>query len=195
MAKKTVEDYIDSKSQWADELVKLRSVLLKSGMDETIKWGAPCYVHNGQNVVGMSAFKDYFGLWFFLGARLDDDAGVLFNAQEGKTQDLRQWRMSSTKDIKVTVIRRYLKAAMALAEAGEKASRVSAKETGSCAELEQAFKKDAKARAAFAALTPGRQREWTAHINDAKREATRLKRLGNALEQIKQGRGLHDRYR
>ncbi|MDJ0905277.1 MAG: DUF1801 domain-containing protein [Woeseiaceae bacterium] len=112
--KKTVDDYIRNARQWNEELARLRKILLSTGLEETIKWGAPCYTHNGKNVVGMSGFKSYFGLWFFEGAAIEDDAGVLINAQPGKTKMLRQWRMTSAKDIKPAVIKRYVKRAMSV---------------------------------------------------------------------------------
>jgi uncharacterized protein YdeI (YjbR/CyaY-like superfamily) len=39
--------------------------------------------------VGIGGFKSYFGLWFHQGALLTDKAGVLINAQEGRTKALR----------------------------------------------------------------------------------------------------------
>ena len=68
---KTVDDYIEGAQQWQRELRRLRKILQSTGLDETIKWGAPCYTLNGKNVVGLAGFKSYFGLWFFQGALLE----------------------------------------------------------------------------------------------------------------------------
>jgi uncharacterized protein YdeI (YjbR/CyaY-like superfamily) len=195
MAKITVDDYIDSQTRWRTELTQLRAVLAKLGMEESIKWGAPCYSYSGKSVVGMSAFKSYFGLWFFLGARLRDDKKLLINAQKGKTRDLRQWRMTSAADIKVRTIRAYLKEAKALVDAGEKPSRTVTKEAPSSAELEVALNADPAARKAFAGLSPGRQREYAAYVNDARQASTRLKRVAKVLPMILDGNGLNDQYR
>ena len=108
---KTVDDYIDNNEMWPNELRRLREILLTTGLVEEVKWGAPCYTHNGKNIVGIGAFKAYFGLWFFKGAALKDEQKVLINAQPGKTKDLRQWRMTSAKEIKPAVIKRYVKEA------------------------------------------------------------------------------------
>ena len=113
---KTADDYYANAPHWRDEIAKLREILLASGLAETIKWGQPTYTANGKNVVRLGAFKSYFGLWFFQGAALEDDAGVLINAQPGKTKDLRQWRMSSAAEIKPAVVRRYLEEAAANTE-------------------------------------------------------------------------------
>jgi uncharacterized protein YdeI (YjbR/CyaY-like superfamily) len=51
---------------------KLRSIIQKSELVETVKWGVPVYTINDKNVVGSSVFKSYDGLWFFQGSYLKD---------------------------------------------------------------------------------------------------------------------------
>ena len=60
-----VEDYIKIHDRWEKELTSLRTTVLASQLEETIKWGAPVYTSNGKNIVGLGAFKSYTGLWFF----------------------------------------------------------------------------------------------------------------------------------
>src|SRR3990167_3409714 len=112
-----VDDFFDNAPLWRAELTALRMALLASGLDEEIKWGAPCYTIDGVNVVGLGAFKSYFGLWFFQGALLKDAKKVLVNAQEGRTKAMRQWRMTSAGDINAPAVANYVKEAMALAKA------------------------------------------------------------------------------
>ena len=114
-SKKTVDEYLDNAKHWQDELRKVRKILLSTGLTETIKWGGPVYTNaDGKNVVGIGGFKSYFGLWFFEGAALEDKEEVLINAQPGKTKMLRQWRMTSVKEIRPAVIKKYVKEAAAL---------------------------------------------------------------------------------
>ena len=68
--------YFESLEKWRAEAQSLRAILLACGLDETLKWGRPVYAAGGKNVVGVAAFKTYFGLWFFEGARLADKDGV-----------------------------------------------------------------------------------------------------------------------
>ena len=56
-------------------------------LEENVKWGTPVYSLNGKNVVGITAFKSYVGLWFFQGIFLKDPFKYLVNAQEGGEQD------------------------------------------------------------------------------------------------------------
>ncbi len=193
--KKTVDDYIASHERWRTQLERLRVILNATPLAETIKWGAPCYTFEGKNVVGIGAFKAYFGLWFFQGALLNDTEGVLCNAQEGKTKALRQWRMTATRDIKTRAIKAYVREAIELQKAGKEIKPDRSRALRLPIELEEALANDAAAAAAFEALTPGRQREYADHVGDAKRAQTRMRRLAKVLPMIAAGKGLHDKYR
>lgn len=192
---KTVDDFLDSAPTWGPELRKLRDVLCKTPLSEEVKWGAPCYTHNGKHVVGIGGFKSYFGLWFHQGALLEDDAGVLINAQAGKTKALRQWRMSSAKDIKPAVIKRYVKESIAHLDEGKAIKPNRAKPIVVPDELSKALRKTKGATAAFRELRPGLQREYTDYIADAKRDDTKQRRIEKILPMILKGIGLNDRYR
>ena len=192
---KTVDDYVAGLRQWQPEVKTLVELCRKAGLDESIKWGAPCYSRNGNNVVGIGAFKSYFGLWFFQGALLEDKDNVLMNAQAGKTKALRQWRMQSASDIRKAAIRRYLGAAARLADQG-KAVAVSRRSAVTMPEeLGTALAKNSRDKAAFDKLRPGQQREYAAYIADAKRPDTKQRRLEKILPMIRAGAGLNDRYR
>ena len=192
---KTADAYYAEAPQWRDEIAVLRKVLLASGLVEEIKWGAPCYTLNGANVIGLGAFKSYFGLWFYQGALLADKDNVLTNAQEGRTQAMRQWRMTSAEDIRPAVLKRYVSQAVKLAKSGVKIEKAPPKKLVMPAELKAALDKDAKTKAAFTALTPGRQRDYADYVGGAKQAATRQRRLDKILPMIKAGVGLNDKYR
>lgn len=191
----SVDAYIAAHPDRAAELEKLRSILAATPLVETIKWGAPCYTHNGKNIVGLGAYKAYAGLWFHQGALLDDPDGHLINAQEGKTKALRQWRFTSASRIKARPIKAFVTQAIALVEQGKEIKPDRAKTVEIPPELAAAFKEDATLKKAFNALTPGKQREYAAHIAEAKRDATRATRLEKIVPMIKTGAGLHDKYR
>lgn len=54
---KSVDAFIEQSTQWREELTRLRDILRATSLQEELKWGAPCYTHNGKNVVGIGAFK------------------------------------------------------------------------------------------------------------------------------------------
>jgi uncharacterized protein YdeI (YjbR/CyaY-like superfamily) len=192
---RSVDAYIDSAAHWQMELKELRRMLLSTGLKETVKWGAPCYTLNEQNVVGIGAFKSYFGLWFYQGALLTDPEKVLINAQEGRTRAQRQWRMKSAKEIRPALIRRYLKEAIALARSGRKIKADRAKPIVMPDELKVALGASRSAGNSFAKLRPGLQREYADYVSSAKRDDTRRRRIEKILPMIAAGAGLNDKYR
>jgi len=192
---KSVDDYLAHASHWKDELIKLREVLRATPLNEEVKWGAPCYTWKGKNVVGIGGFKSYFGLWFHQGALLKDEKNLLINAQEEKTRALRQWRMNSPKDIKPSIIKRYVKEAISLLDQGVeiRANRSTAIDIP--IELRRAMRRTKGATAAFRDLRRGLQREYTDYIASAKRDETRQNRIAKILPMIIMGVGLNDKYR
>ena len=192
---KTVDAYIQGAESYHEELLKLREILQGTELTEEVKWGAPCYTYDGKNVVGIGAFKSYFGLWFHQGALLEDKQGVLINAQEGVTKALRQWRMETVKDIKPRVIKSYVKQAIELVKAGKEIKPDRQKTLSIPKELKTAFGKNKKAKAAFDQLTKGKQREYAEYIDSAKQEKTKLSRLEKIMPMIESGVGLNDKYR
>lgn len=89
----------DKNNNWTEELELLKSIIVKTELTETTKWGGIVYVLNGKNVLGIGGFKNYFTIWFFNGVLLQDKINVLVNAQEGVTKSLRQWRFSSKEEV------------------------------------------------------------------------------------------------
>ncbi len=192
---KTVEDYLNSLQQWKPEIARLRKILLKTDLQETIKWGSPCYTYQGKNVVGIGGFKSYFGLWFFQGALLPDNQQLLINAQEGRTKALRQWRMQTSKDIKPAIIKAYVSDAVKLVDAGKEIKPNRGKPVVVPVQLEQALKKHKRVHTIFGGLTVGQQREYADYISEAKQEATKTKRIEKILPMILDGVGLNDKYK
>lgn len=191
-----IEEYISKKEKWKTELELLRSVFYNLPVEETIKWGAPTYVFNNKNIVGLAAFKNYCGLWFFQGSLLKDKHKVFINAQEGKTKAMLQWRFHSLEGIDVVLIKEYVLEAIENVKAGKeiKPDRTK-KELKIPSELDNEFKLNTKFKSQFAALSNSKQREYANYILEAKREQTKKKRLEKIKPMIINGVGLHDKYK
>lgn len=190
----TVDQYILKKPAWQPELGLLRKLVIRSGLKENIKWGAPVYSLNGKNVVGLAAFKTYVGLWFFQGIFLNDNHKVLVNAQEGKTQAMRQWRFKSINEMDETVIQEYLKEAIKNQEQG-KEIKPQKKPLIIPEELQAVLNKDASLTESFVALSLSKKRDYAEYISEAKRTETKQKRLDKIVPMISQGIGLNDSYK
>jgi uncharacterized protein YdeI (YjbR/CyaY-like superfamily) len=179
--------------QWKAEIAAMRRVLAGLGMKEECKWGKPTYTVDGKNIVIMQGFKEYFGLGFFQGALLKDPKKLL--VQLGQVQAARVMKFTSAKEInaKAATIKAYVREAIAVEKAG---LRVKPKKTSDYPvpeELSERFRKDARFKRAFEALTPGRQRGYLYHFASAKQSATRTARIEKAMPAIFEGRGFLER--
>lgn len=189
-----VTEYIEKKSAWSEELNILRSIFSALPLEETIKWGAHYYMSNGKNILGMAAFKSYFGIWFMQGALLKDEAKKLINAQEGKTSALRQWRFNSKDEIDADLIKTYVLEAIDNQHQG-KEIKPKKKPLIIPDLLQKAFDADQELKEKYEAFTLGKKRDYADYISEAKREATKQSRLEKIIPMIKSGMGLYDKYK
>lgn len=143
----------------------------------------------------MVSFKSYFGLWFTQGAFLKDEAGVLLNAKEGKTRGLRQWRMNSKNEINSKLIKSYVMEAIEITKAGKVIKPVRNKAFQVPSELELEMDNNPALKASFDNLSQFQKREYSDHINSAKRDETKARRLVKIIPMILSGAGLNDKYR
>lgn len=194
MAIKTLKEYLAKNSKWANEIQQLHELLSDTILEQEIKWGVPTYTLNSKNVVGIAAFKNHCALWFFNGSLLKKNTRLLVNAQEGKTRALRQIRFEKGAVIDNSELLPYVKEAIKNQEEGKEIKALT-KKLEIPAELADAFKKDAELKTGFFKLTPGRQREYANYIAEAKRETTKHSRLEKIIPMIKNGVGLHDKYK
>ena len=181
------------RDRWDPEIAAMRRVLAGLAMKEECKWGKPTFTVGGKNIVIMQGFKEYFALGFFQGALLKDPKKVL--VQLGQVQAGRVMKFASAKEIaaKAATIKAYVREAIAVEKAG---LRVEPKKTSDYPvpeELTARFRKDARFKRAFEALTPGRQRSYLYHFGAAKQSATRVTRIEKAMPAIFEGRGFLER--
>ncbi len=102
----------DKVNSWSEELEFLKSIIAKTELIETTKWGGCVYVLDNKNVIGIGGFKNYFTIWFFNGVFLKDEKKVLVNAQEGVTKSLRQWRFTSKEEVNEALVLDYIQEAI-----------------------------------------------------------------------------------
>ena len=191
-----VTAYITKKENWKAELELLRETVLACHLEETIKWGAPVYMSNGKNILGLSAFKNYVGLWFFQGGTLKDSHNVLMNAQEGKTKAMRQWRFHSIAEIDTELVKTYVKEAI---ENQEKGKIIKPKRNTKPLVIHPLLQKELDTNSEFSkqfdSFSLSKKREYADHISSAKRETTQLSRLEKIIPMVIKGVGLHDKYK
>ena len=178
---------------WQAGLGDLRRILTDVGLVETAKWGHPCYMHAGRNIVIIGAFRENFRLSFFNAALMKDPQGIL-EKQGAHAQNPDMIRF--TADDQVTsheaTIRAYVTEAMGYAEAGIKAPKVE-RVVEMPDELIDALDADPELAEAFHALTPGRQKSYAFNLNSAKKPETRIARIAKFRDHIIAGKGALER--
>lgn len=191
---KSVEEYIENQEKFGESINMLRDIMLSTEMIETVKWGMPTYTINNKNVLGISAFKNHFGIWFFNGVFLSDPHNILLNAQEGKTKAQRQLRFSSIEDINKNIVLDYVYEAIDNQKKGLEIKPVK-KPLVIPKELALKLAENKKLGEIFKSLSLGKKKEFSEYIRDAKREDTKIKRLEKIIPMILNNIGLNDKYR
>ena len=184
----------DKNNNWTEELDLLKEIIAQTELVETTKWGAPVYVLNNKNVIGIGGFKSYFGIWFFNGVFLKDKNNVLVNAQEGVTKSQRQWRFNSKEEVNEKEVLAYIIEAIENEKTG-KVIKATTKEILISKELQLELDTDNSLAEAFQKFSLAKQREFHEYIEEAKREATKLARIEKIKLLILENKGLNDKYK
>lgn len=188
-----VDKFLKKSKQWQEEMTTLRSIILKTKLEENLKWNLPCYGYEGSNVIIIQPFKACLGLMFFKGALLKDSKAVLVS-NGPNSQAARRFEFGSVQDIVrlEPTIKAYIKEAIAIEKSGGK---VEFKKSPQAMpeELKKMLAKNAQLKKAFAALTPGRQRAYLLHFSSAKQSSTRQSRIEKCIPRILEGKGMTDR--
>ena len=201
MKNPAVDAYIAKSADFARPILTHVRKLMHRGcsrIEEKIKWGVPTFERDGI-VAMMAAFKKHvaFGFWSekLIREKLGADADRVFPKDAKLGMGGRRYLAKSELPSDVVIVR-AVKLAVALNEAGERPKRALKRKPPPKAPpyLVAALKKNAKARAAFAGLTPGQQREYVDWLVEAKQPATRERRLAQAVEWLAQGKTRYWKY-
>ncbi len=178
---------------WHDGLLDLRRICGDVGLSEHAKWGHPCFMHAGRNIVIMGAFREDFRLTFFNAALMLDPHRVLIGqGPNSKHPDCFKFDDSPQVVASEAIIREYLAEAMGYAEQGIRPPKVEY-DLELPDELVEALESDAELSEAFDKLTPGRQRSYIFALNSAKTSATKVARIIKFRDKILAGKGALDR--
>lgn len=188
-----VDWFFDKARQWQKEFVTLRSIVLDCGLIEQLKWGVPCYTFKNNNILLMHGFKDYCALLFHKGVLLQDAHGILIQQTEN-VQTARQIRFTSIREIidQESILKSYIYEAIEVEKAGLKVELKKTDEFAMPEEFKALLNENSEIKAAFEALTPGRQRGYLLHFSQAKQSKTRVSRIEKNIPKILIGKGLND---
>lgn len=192
---KRVDAYIAKSADFAKPILEHIREIVHDGcpeVEETIKWGFPNFQYKGM-LCNMASFKSHcaFGFWK---AKLVLDAGDL-RSDEAMGQLGRITRIADLPARRKLV--GYVKKAAELNDAGVKVARRAAAPKPAVEpppELLAALRKNKKARSTFEGFPPSHKREYVEWIRDAKTDATRQRRIAQAIEWMAEGKSRNWKY-
>ncbi len=187
-----VDAVLRKATKWQEEFEALRTIVLDCGLAEDLKWYQPCYTLEKKNVVLIHGFKEYCALMFFKGALLKDSRRIL--ATPGQHQAARQMRFTNVGEIVKLkpILKSYIQEAIELEKSGAKVKLKKTSEFRVPEEFQKKLKEIPALKAAFAALTPGRQRGYLFYFSQPKQSKTREARVEKCMQQIFNGKGFND---
>ncbi|THV57186.1 hypothetical protein EZV76_15595 [Flagellimonas alvinocaridis] len=189
-----VDFFFEKDTPWQSAYKQLRKIILDCGLIEELKWGVPCYTHNGKNVVLIHGFKDYSALLFHKGVLLKDTEGILVQQTEN-VQSARQIRFTREAQIQEmeSTLKTYLYEAVEVEKAGLQVKLKKTSEFDMPEELQTKLDTDTEFKTAFEALTPGRQRGYMLYFSQPKQSKTRISRIEKSFPKILDGKGYNER--
>ena len=194
---KRIDAYIANAPDFAKPiLAHIRETIHEAcpDVEETIKWSMPAFGYKGP-LCGMAAFKEHatFGFW---------KSSLVFGKDDPYTKHPNGMasfgRMTSLSDLPPKkILLAYIKRAAKLNADGVTVERrrTPRKPLPIPPAFAAALKKHKKAKAAFDAMAPSHQREYNEWIGEAKTDATRDRRVAQAMEWIAEGKSRNWKYK
>ncbi len=187
-----VNELFKDAPRWNPELNFLRALVLQAPLVEEVKWGQPCYTHEGRNIAILGGFKNYFVLSLMKGALIPDPQGLL--SKPGPNSVEGRWmKFTSMAGVEAAApyVLDYLLEAIKAEELGLRIEKP-ANEFEVPPELEAAYEVTPGLREAFEALTVGRQRAYLMFFTAAKQSATVTARIEKFTLRILRKKGMND---
>ena len=188
-----VDAYIAKAAEFARpilEEIRARVHAACPEVEETSKWRMPAFEYEGP-LCGMAAFKQHcvFGFW---------KSALVLGAVRPDENPMFRDKLTTLKDLPAKgEFRARVRKAMELNERGIKVPRATRAAKAAIPVPDYflaALKKHKKAQAAFDAFSPSHRREYLEWITDAKSEATRTRRVAQAIEWMAEGKPRNWKY-
>lgn len=194
-----VDAYILNAASFAQPILnELRANLetAEPKLEETIKWGFPCFTFQNKLICSFSAYKNHCVFRFWQGSNLEDSAGILTKVGETEMGELS--KIKKLEDLPNSeVLIKYIREAIELSK--KKSTKTIASEKKVTIELKSAdlpeiFSSYPKQAEKFDAFPSSHRREYISWITEAKTDATRIKRIETMLEWILDGKSRNWKY-
>lgn len=165
------------------------------GATEAMKWSFPHFIYKGKNLCSMAAFKQHcaFGFW------LESEMKTMKELTQGREKNsmFTLGKITKIEDLPSKAqLKNCILEAMELTDMGATIKKSSPNPT----EVEvpdyfaDALQHNGKAKEFFESASPSFRKEYIMWLTEAKTEATRNKRMAQAVEWISEGKGRNWKY-
>lgn len=189
-----IDAYIAKAAPFAQpilEKVRERVHAVAPEAEETLKWSMPSFTIDGKILIGMAAFKQHAALNFWRGQELRGaEASRDAMGQFGKLRSLDDLPGEAELD---DLIRQAAELAKT-APAPRKVKHEPKPPAAMHPEFAAALKASPKAQQVLDGFPPSARREYLDWVADAKQDATRRKRISDAVQWLSEGKRRHWKY-
>ena len=189
-----IDAYIAKAAPFAQPiLTHLRALVARTlpEAEETIKWSMPHWTVGGKNVVGMAAFKAHCAFMVHGDGRQGPEVNRAMG-QYGKIAALADLPSDAALIANLRAAAKRVQTVGTALKA--RPVKTPKPEIAMLAEFAAALTRVPAAQAAFEAFAPSHRREYLEWVTTAKAEATRAKRIAQAVEWIAEGKKRNWKY-
>jgi uncharacterized protein YdeI (YjbR/CyaY-like superfamily) len=194
-----VDDYILKSASFSQPILyKMRAIIeeAETHIEETIKWGFPCFTFQNKIICSFSAYKNHCVFRFWQGSSLEDSDGIL--AKVGETEMGELSKIKNLEDLPNSeVLIKYICEAIELSKkksiktiASEKKITIDLKS----ADLPEIFSSFPIHAEKFDSFSPSHRKEYISWIIEAKTKETKLKRIKTMMEWLLEGKSRNWKY-
>ena len=193
-----IDAYIENAQSFAKPiLIHLREIIHETcpDLEEGWKWSFPHFMYKGKILCAFTAFKQHCGFGFWLEKEMKSISELTKDAE--RTGMFTLGKIRSIEDLPSKVLlKTAIQEAMELTDMGVTLKKAAAekKETEIPAYFSEALNENVEAKKVFENASPSFRKEYIMWITDAKTEATRNKRIAEALEWLSEGKGRNWKY-
>jgi len=194
-----IDAYIAKSADFAKPILQhIRKVVHETSplITENIKWGMPFFEYKG-TLCQMAAFKQHCAFGFWKASRLNDPDHLLNPGEEAAAGSF--GRVNSIADLPTeAVLRAFILQAMELNESGVRIAKPKAntekKELVVPDYFIHVLNENPAAKEAFEKFSYSHKKEYLQWITEAKTDATRQKRMEQAMEMMSEGKSRNWKY-
>ncbi|QNN43289.1 YdeI/OmpD-associated family protein [Pedobacter roseus] len=187
-----VDQYIINSAEFAIPILDhLRNLVHKADarIEEKIKWGMPFFDYKG-TVCHMASFKHHCAFGFWKGSLMNDEYGIFKERSEamGLLGKITSFKDLPSDEILIAYIQQAIKLNEDNVKLPQKPKSLQNKALIIPEYFMEALNEVPEALAVFQNFSPSNKKDYILWLEEAKTEATRIKRLETTLEWLAEGK-------